>query len=217
MPALKFLRKAYRYTYKSFFSKYDVLIEKECRDCSNLLDVGCGSYSPIQTFSSKLYTVGVDAFEPSIEESRKKGIHNEYRLMNVLNIGTAFDPGSFDAVVACDLIEHLEKSDGYSLIKQMESVAKKKVIIFTPNGFLKQGDRFNNPWQIHLSGWSVQDFENLGYHVFGINGAKALRGQYAKVKYKPAFAWNFISDITELIVKKKPNDAFQLLAVKTMP
>ncbi len=209
------LRKVVRYTYKTFFCKSDVLIEKEVKGCRNLLDVGCGSNSPVHTFSNKLYCIGVDAFAPSIEKSQKKGIHREYYQINILDIDKKFQQKSFDCTIALDVIEHLMKEDGYLLLDKMESIALKKVIIFTPNGFIEQGDRFKNPWQVHLSGWTKDDFSKRGYKVIGINGLKSLRGQYAKLKYWPPFLWGFISDITELFVKQNPEKAFQLLAIKT--
>lgn len=213
---IKYLRKSYRYTYKAFFSKYDVIIEKEVKGLKTLLDVGCGANSPVQTFNKNLYCVGVDAFEPSIERSKLKKIHNEYIKLDVLKVGEAFQAKSFDIVVALDLIEHLEKDDGLALLDMIEKIASKKVVIYTPNGFLPQGDRENNPWQVHLSGWTAQEFINRGYEVIGVNGIKSLRGAFAKVKYKPAFFWNFISDLSELFVKHKPEKAFQLLAIKTI-
>src|SRR5688500_9881031 len=101
---IKSLKKIYRYTYKNWLKKVDVLLEKEADGYKTLLDVGCGSYSPVQTFNKRLHTVGVDAFEPSIEESRRKGIHNEYVKMNVLEIDKKFEPKSFDVVIATDVI-----------------------------------------------------------------------------------------------------------------
>lgn len=213
-PVIKILRKTYRYTYKAIFSKYDVVIEREVRDCKTLLDVGCGANSPVQTFNRNLHCTGVDAFVPSIERSRAKGIHNAYVQADVLKIGELFDPQSFDIVVALDLVEHLEKQDGLCLLDMMEKIAKKKVVIYTPNGFLPQGDRESNPWQVHLSGWTAEEFRQRGYTVMGVNGIKSMRGEFAKPKWRPWFFWAFISDLTEPFVKHKPEKAFQLLAIK---
>jgi hypothetical protein len=57
----------------------------------------------------------------------------------------------------------------------MENVAKKKIIIFTPNGFLRQDEYDGDKLQIHKSGWTVDEFKKLGYEVKGINGWKPLR------------------------------------------
>ena len=211
---VKLLRKSYRYSYKSLFSKYDVIIEHEVRNCKTLLDVGCGANSPVQTFNKNLHCVGIDAFLPSIERSKQKKIHNEYVQADVLEIGDTFEASSFDIVVALDLVEHLEKADGLRLLDMMEVIASKKVIIYTPNGFLRQGDRESNPWQVHLSGWTPEEFVKRGYKVYGVNGIRSLRGEFAKPKLKPWFFWGFISDLTEPFVKNKPENAFQLLAIK---
>lgn len=151
---------------------------------------------------------------PSIEVSKRKCIHNEYFQMNVLDIDRNFAPKSIDCVVALDVIEHQKKEDGLLLLQKMENIARKKVIVFTPNGFVEQGDRFSNPWQVHLSGWDADEFRKRGYKVIGVNGYKSLRGQYAKVKYKPVPFWNFISDLSELFVRNQPEKAYQLLAIK---
>ena len=96
----------------------------------------------------------------------------------------------------------------------MEKIAKKKVIIFTPNGFLPQGAHSNNPFQLHRSGWSVDEMKNRRYKVIGINGHKSLRSEQAKIKYTPFKFWKVISDITQGLVKNKPEKAFQILCVK---
>lgn len=212
---IKIFKKIFRYTYKAIFTKYDVFIEKEVHGYKTLLDVGCGTNSPVQSFNKRIRCVGVDAFQPSIETSKSKKIHDEYHLLNVMDINKQFASEKFDVVTALDLIEHLTKEDGFQLMDKMEAIAKHKIIIYTPNGFVPQGDREKNPWQVHLSGWTPKEFEDRGYKVYGINGIKPLRGEYAKVKYKPAFFWNFISDLTEPFVKNKPEKAFQILAIKT--
>lgn len=195
---------------------YENLLETEIlSDCESVLDVACGSASPIRGFSHRLkHSVGVDGFEPSIEKSRQAGIHSEYRKMNVLEIGDKFAPGSFDAVVALDLIEHLEKPDAQKLIQMMERIAAKKIIIFTPNGFLPQGEFENNAYQRHVSGWSVSEMRELGYKVYGVNGWKPLRGEFARVRFKPETLWNRISWLTQPLVLNRPEMAFQILCVK---
>src|SRR5690606_12372244 len=116
------------------------LLEREIvGSCENLLDVACGSCSPVRTLSRKLsHTVGVDGFRPSIERSRAAGIHDEYLELDIRQLGERVPARSYDAVVALDLIEHLTKDEGLKLLKDMETIARKKVILFTPNGFLPQ-------------------------------------------------------------------------------
>ena len=101
----------------------------------------------------------------------------------VRTIAQLFADKRFDGCVALDVIEHLPKPDGLDLLQQMEALARKRVIFFTPNGFMPQRSR-NGDLQEHLSGWSVDDFEGLGYTVVGMCGPKTLRGEYLQNQEK---------------------------------
>lgn len=210
----KLLKKIKSKYYNLVFAPYSTELEKLIENSETILDVGCGANSPIQHFRKKIYSVGIDVFEPALSVSRIKKIHNEYYQMNVLDIDKEFPENFFDCVLASDLIEHLTKKEGLELIQKMEKIAKKKIIIFTPNGYLPQGECENNPYQEHKSGWTSEEMKQKGYEVIGINGWKKLRGFKAEVVYSPNIMWNFISDITQFFVKRRPKYAFQILCVK---
>ena len=203
-----------------WFSDYFVrVLERECigGNCKTLLDIGCGKCSPIYRFSGKMnHTVGIDAFEPVIEESRKLKIHNEYKVMECKDIVNEFEENSFDCVCALDFIEHLSKEDGLKLIDSMEKIARKKVIIFTPNGFLPQGVHNGNPFQPHLSGWEVEEMKAMGYRIIGIGGLKFLKGEVAKIKWHPEFFWRRISWLSQPVVTNQPEKAFAILCIKAL-
>lgn len=201
--------------YLKLFPSFEYELEKELEGCESFLDLACGVDTPIKNYSKKYYSLGVDIFEPSIKASREKRLHSDYIKMNVLDIGKRFSPKSFDCVVAIDLIEHLEKKDGLYLISSMEKIAKKKVIIFTPNGFLKQEGHSGNKWQAHLSGWGSEEIKKKGYFITGIGGYKKIKGEYAKIKYKPYIFWRILSDLSQKIwTKRNPKKAFAILCVK---
>ena len=184
------------------------------KDCYSLVDIGCGDSSPIQSFSKRMYCIGIDIFEPSIEKSRKKNIHNEYYKMDYSNVEKVIKESSFDCVLASDFIEHLEKEEGYNLLRIMEKLAKKKVIIFTPNGFFKTKELDGNPWQVHKSGWTTEEMKDLGYKVYGINGLKGLRKGFAEIRFKPRLLWLLISNISQYYTWHNPKKAFHILCVK---
>ena len=205
-----------RQYYTGLFRSYQEELELAVGDSRSLLDVGCGISSPVKRFSHKLFTVGVDAFLPCIEKSKEECIHTEYVQAQVLDILRTFGPNSFDCVLASDLIEHLAKEEGLQLLEQMEAIAKKRILVFTPNGFVHQGAYDGNPWQVHRSGWGVGEMQERGYRVVGISGLKMLRGERAEIRWRPRLLWRPISDVSQLVVRQFPRLAFQMLCVKNL-
>jgi len=96
----------------------------------------------------------------------------------------------------------------------MEKWARKKIIIKTLNGYLWQDGYDSNPLQEHKSGWGVEEFQKLGFNIYGISGWKQLRGYKASIKYKPQLLWYLISELTQKVVYWYPKFAFQLFAIK---
>jgi len=200
------------YNERHFLKKLEMEIIPACR---SVLDLGCGPASPIRLFSAKLaYTLGVDDFVPSLEESRKKSIHTDYLKGDVLGAIRKMEDRSFDCVLALDVIEHLEKIEGRELIKEIERVAGKKAIIYTPNGFLKQKAIQGNDRQIHLSGWGSDEMKKLGYRIFGMSGVKFLREEEGKIRFWPKIIFQFLSSLSQLFTYRFPRLAFQILCVK---
>lgn len=201
------------------FVTYTLELERLLADCDSILDLGCGVDSPLRYISAinKKFTVGVDAYKPVIEQSKKKGIHDRYVLMNLSEIQRKFRDKSFDAVIALDVIEHFKKSDGEALRKGMERVAKKRVVISTPNGFITSETNAvsDNPFQQHFSGWSANNFRRLGYQVIGMYGWKPLRAEGAILRFKPKLVWGILSELTHYLFTRNHSDyAFSLLAWK---
>ena len=208
---ITFLKPIYRF----FFPNTGQYFKKEFSGYESILDLGSGPGSgcgsPIQ-YCDASFKVGVELFEPYLEQSQKKGLHNKYIKEDIRRVD--FPPKSFDLVMMIDVLEHLSKEDGQRLLKKMGKWAKKKVVVFTPNGYVFQGTYDENPLQAHRSGWSAEELREMGFKVYGANGLKGIRGHYAAIKYKPAFLWKIISDLTQKIVYYCPELAFDLLAVK---
>lgn len=215
---LKSLLNAGRELPRSVFPPFRSLLAREVvGSCDTLLDLGCGRQSPVKEFSGSLSrVVGVDRHVPYLEESLAAGIHHEYRQADVLEIGGVFEPKSFDCVVALDLIEHLPKEEGLRLIPLMERIARKKVIIFTPNGFLEQRAYDDNALQEHLSGWSPAEMRALGYRVIGVNGWRPLRGERGVIRWRPEWLWRNVAFASQAVTVSRPESAFQILCVKDL-
>jgi ubiquinone/menaquinone biosynthesis C-methylase UbiE len=180
-----------------------------------LLDVGCGNNSPILRFGRRpTWSVGVDLYRPWLEESRTKGIHDEYVEANILEIDQRFEPGQFQVVLACDVLEHFAVADGASLLAQMATIASDRVVVLTPNGFVPQGETFGNPFEVHRSGWTPKMLQAHGFEVAGLNGVRWLRGELGTARVRPRRVGEALAVWSQPFARRFPATAFHLLASK---
>ncbi len=206
---------------KQFFLKFQniffyKILENALSNYDSVLDVGCGYSSPIGAINKTFKSEGIDIYKKTIVESKKKKNHDKYTMGDIRNLSKLYRKESFDACVSIDVIEHFKKKDAFKLIRDMENIARKKVIILTPNGFLEQHDYDGNPHQEHKSGWSKSDLEKLGYSVYGLRGLKYLRDDHAGIKFKPWIFWGFFVFISEILFYPFPSLSFDLYAVKDL-
>lgn len=197
-------------------ASYYKKLESELKGMDSVLDLGCGSNSPLAKIKKHFKSIGLDSYKPSLEKSKKAKIHDGYQVRDVTKIDKFYQPKSFDAVIALDLIEHLKKKEALALITKMEKIARKKVILLTPNGFLKQDILGGNPFQKHISGWSLKELKNLGFRCWGMRGLRFIRGEFATIKFKPWIFWGLVSVLSQIFVYRLPRFAFQIFAVKEL-
>lgn len=137
-------------------------------------------------------------------------------LSDVSNIGNIFTSNLFDAVIGLDIIEHLHRNDSEKLVYAMECIARKKVIIITPNGKTK-GHKSDIPYMKHLCGWNRNEFYERGYCIFGIGGWKGLRNSREYLRgFSSGCILNFqkkIFNLTQLYVVSRPKLAFGMLCI----
>jgi ubiquinone/menaquinone biosynthesis C-methylase UbiE len=83
---------------------------------------------------------------------------------------------SVDVTSIIDGIEHMDKKTGLELIKRMKRVARKKILLFTPQGHAEDGYLKNEPhnawgiegadhFQTHKSGWTETELTGLGFKL----------------------------------------------------
>ena len=190
-------------------------LKNELKECGSVLEVGSGIHSQIGKVPRKFYLEGIDLLP--IKKNKKLWIHDAYKKGDIRNLRKYYKNSSFDAVIAIDVIEHLTKKDGFRLLDDMEWIARKKIIILTPEGFHVQGTVDGNPFMEHLSGWSTGEFKKYGYTTHGMHGLKILRGEEASIKYKPWYVWILVSHLTQYITHFFPRIAFHIIAIKSLP
>lgn len=180
--------------------------------CQSVLDVGCGTGSILEALPRLSHSVGLDAHVPALRASRERSVHDEYVEAHATEM--PFADNSFDAVIMFDLIEHLVPSAGGAALREAERVARLRVVVFTPNGFVPQDGYDGNPLQVHRSGWSTADFEERGYVVSGMKGLRFLRGRLSEPR-KPRVVTRPLLSASQLVVQRRPRHAYSLLAVKS--
>ncbi len=191
-------------------------LSKELSGAKSVLDVGCGYDSPLAKLRKSFTSEGIDIFRSNIILSRKNHMHDRHKLGDIRKLSQIYKSNSFDAVIALDVIEHVTKKEAIKLIKSCEQIARKKVILVTPNGYYEQGELFHNPYQAHHSGWDKETLRKLGYRVNGLRGFKYLWGKNADIKYKPWLFWGFVTFMSQFLFYYIPALSFDLLATKNI-
>lgn len=139
----------------------------------SILDVGCGGINYEDNANHDWWTkflyfkkkVGTDIWEPNIEWRKKHFPGDTFYVMDAMEIGDRFKPKSFDVVHCQNVIEHLEKDKALKLVRKMERIAKKQVILGTPRGFRQTGVIRGNPYEIHLCVFTDDELMRMGYNV----------------------------------------------------
>ena len=184
-------------------------LERELEGCRIILDLGCGPRPAARLIFPRATLVGVDAFRPNLLEATKARMVDHALLADVSR--PPFKDDRFDAVLALDVIEHIPKEAGFRLIASMRSLARKRVVLLTPNGYVPQES--SNPLNRHVSGWTVSELRSLGFLVYGIGGWKPLRVEFARCAGPFPRVMAVASAMTQGTIFKRPENAYHLLAV----
>lgn len=149
---------------------YHWIIQKKMGKVKTILDVGCGngSFMKIINKNGDYKATGIDLYKPHIQTARRTKSFERLISADIRKI--EFEEKSFDLVISSQVVEHLEKKEAKILIKKMEKIAKKKIIVATTNGYFPfdpiEG-KDDNPFQVHKCGWTVSEFKRMGYKVYG--------------------------------------------------
>jgi len=225
MVSQKFILKMNLNFIYPIFHPLDYCLKKELKNCSTVLDLGCGPSSPLKNIKNITYSVGVELFTPYLELSKSQKIHSKYLQKNILDLD--FPKNSFDAVILIEVLEHLSKQDGQKVLKLANKWAKNKVIISTPNLYFPMDEVDLNPYQKHLSGWSIDELKKLGFKVNGVSGLRCfyqsqnnveslIKGsRYQNIKFKPQPLFYIINAFFQIPNYYFPKFTFGLFAVKS--
>lgn len=175
------------------------------------LDIGCGAHSLLTKLRPYGFrSTGIDVSKKMLDEARRVNAHDEYIEGNFLELK---DGVKFDVVVLSEVIEHFEREDGERVLDQADRMANRLIYVETPNGFLAQPELDGNPFQRHLSGWSIKDFTDRGYEVFGV-GFRGMRGSEGRPWMGMERLVTVMERLTRWYFFRRPTMAFALGAIK---
>jgi len=130
-----------------------------------LLDLGCGNGGAIDSLKCKRI-VGMDVWD-------YKDVYPHNFIRKDVTKLDNIKSNLYDVVFVLDVIEHLEKWDGYKLLEDAERIARKRVFFLTPKKWDENKSAVENPiyWSYgnkhnyHVSLWSIDEFESRGYTI----------------------------------------------------
>ncbi|MDP3941739.1 MAG: class I SAM-dependent methyltransferase [bacterium] len=141
----------------------------------SILEAGCGEGFILErlykaNIGEKL--VGIDFSDRAIALAKKERPHLDIRKGDIYNI--PFKDNSFDLVICCEVLEHLERPE--NALSELARVSKSYVILSVPNepffmiaNFLrgKNLTRFGNDIE-HINHWSGDAFEKFVGQKFSV-------------------------------------------------
>lgn len=144
------------------------IIQKYITPKDSVLDLCCGIGTVMDNIKCRSM-VAVDIYRPYIEAYKRKAPFTYFVCEDALECARRNDKNSYDIVTCIDGIEHFTKRKAVQLINHMERVARKKVIIFTTDGFAKNepkdawGIKGGDKYQKHICGFKPSYFKRKGY------------------------------------------------------
>lgn len=140
-------------------------------DGISVLDVGCGfgkygyllrEYLEVcyRRYKPEQWVCRIDALEafiPHLTQLHTLLYSNVYEG-TLKAVHAKLEP--YDVVLAIDVIEHLEKKEGWKFLKQLKNLTRKQLYISTPANARKTNIWYGNTeYGGHKSFWPAKDFE----------------------------------------------------------
>lgn len=187
---------------------------RDLADCETILELGCGRNSPILQIGLGHKTDAVDIWQPYVDLHNRNGDYHDCSQADVLKMPLCVD--AYDAVVITDVMEHLPRTEveRIDLFARMESTARKKAIIFAPNGFIENDLVDGDPYQAHVSAWEPEDYLKRGYTVKGATGIRWVLGRAGYPKWHPYSLWAIVAMVSQPYIYNHPQWALHSYAVK---
>lgn len=116
------------------------------------------------------YVVGVDLFLSFLKKVKYHRVYDDVVYCHASYL--PFIDESFDTVLASEIIEHLTNGEGTLLLNEVERLARRAVIVTTPNLLRERGGLATpegfNPYERHVTRWTIKGLRARRYKVYGV-------------------------------------------------
>lgn len=141
------------------------IVRREIEPHWTVLDLGCGNLET--TGRLGIFHLAVDGFAPYLHAIKDSGPTMQGQLPGV---ASRFVEKSYDVVLLLDVLEHIHDWHHQELIEQAERIARKKILVYSPDGWMPQEawDAWgmgHNLLQAHVSEVHAKTFEDRGYAI----------------------------------------------------
>lgn len=132
------------------FGKYGLLFRE-------YLDVNARTTGslPFDPRTRRVRIDGIEAFQPYVTDLQH-GIYDTIYTGEALALLPGLD--AYDLVFMADVLEHFTKADGRRVLTEALGKANRGVLVVTPAIDFEQGPEFGNPYEVHQSFWTPDDF-----------------------------------------------------------
>lgn len=170
-----------------------IYVREATNDGESLLSLCCG----IGLELSSLNTTDITAVD--IAPQYLKEVKHRAKAKTIQSDATEYilqqPDKSVDVISFLDGVEHMTKEKGLITLEECKRVARKKILVFTPEGQSPDGYLKNEPhnaWGIegadehqkHLSGWTREEMKKLGFQILEERDEISQHGEpYKAVMY----------------------------------
>lgn len=133
-------------------------------------DLGCGfgkwghlirSWADVG--GNTAYLIGCDIYKPYLLTIKKYNHYDELICCDIRKL--PFKKDTIRTCIVFEVLEHLSKSSGRQLLKQLEIICKGKILIFTPINYPQEAIR-DNSFEKHESFRTLSEFERMGFSAY---------------------------------------------------
>lgn len=139
-------------------------IQDQTKGARCVVDLGAGFFDKLRYVPPMTRKIGVDVF-PAYLGFAPPGV--TARLGDIREWDKILKHEDCDVAMLIDVIEHMSKADGITLLRGLKEVFR-KILVMTPDGYVEQKDDvtgFENEWQVHTCGWDASELAQEGFSV----------------------------------------------------